>query len=177
VNDSNGLIPVGSVLLGGLLTYFAMIHREHITTAREREAKLNEQQAERLRAHNRFQAKTLMAIQKLAMRYVERNVDLMALSVRIEQPVHGYDEDFPALKAQERTLRTESRNIEVELALRRERIVDDELRSKLRALNETIRNYRARFVPDEEIRTVIKDLDSRFQGINDCVGELLRNLI
>jgi hypothetical protein len=173
VNDSNGLIPVGTALLAGFLTYVATIHREHITTARERETKRAEQEAERVRVHNRFQAKTLMAAQKLAARLVELMLEHLAIIDRPKEPTlyAGFAGDDIRKAA------VGAWNTSNELALIRERIIDDDLRDKLKALQLTLFKYRASGVLDREKMEVLKDIDKHFSDANNRLGELLRKLI
>jgi hypothetical protein len=175
VTEINPLIPLTSVLLGGLLTYLGLIHSQHITTARERETRLIDQEAQRLRAHNRFQAKTLIKAQQLAARLVERTVTSRSL---MNTPPHlmSLANQPEMLDARIEKANEESWNALNELALIRERIVDDDLRSRLAELGRAVGRHRHPG-PSDNINSVIADLDKHFHSANDRLGEILRKLI
>jgi hypothetical protein len=173
----NAFIQALFAMVGGLLTLLGVILSQRMMTAREREARLAEQEAERLRAHNRFQAKSLMAAQKLAARLIERAVDVMSLRIRVEKADATHDENWAFLKEELRKVSDEARKIGNELALFRERIVNDELRAKLRVLYATVGKYRWQAVPEIKIAEAVEDMNAQFQEANDLLGELLRKLI
>jgi hypothetical protein len=176
VPEFSAILPVASVLLGGLFTYLGMIHSQHLTTAREREARKLDAEAERLRAHNRFQAKTLMAAQRLAARVIQRSVDFGNLRDGIQR-VFEFEPDPKKLEANTRAAAADSWNTINELALLRERIVNDDLRSRLKKLEKPVGKYRNLSLSDAEKHSLIVEMDGIFKDANSLLGEVLRKLI
>ena len=170
--ELNALAPALGVVLGALLTYLAVIHSQHLTTTREREARESDRQAKMLQRRNEFQARTLISSQRLAMQLVQRTVFFESAK-------------FPekaGVQISGRAEKIQQTAVEVwvlinKLSHTRERLHDADLRAKLESLGQRAGWYLADAAESRTLTTTISDLETRFNEVNGLLGSRLRELI
>ena len=133
MTDFQPLISAVPVVIGGLLTILGALAVQRMTTEREREARIHERDVRRAEARDRFQAKTLMAAQRVAARAADHATSAMVLQPDNMQAEEDVAPWTAAMNSLER-----DRN---ELDILRERIQDDECREKLKVLSANAFNH------------------------------------
>ena len=171
VPEINALAPALGVVIGALLTYLAVIHAQHMTTAREREARESERLAKRQQARDEFQSRCLIQSQRLAMKLTQQTVFLESIK-----------QSAPSELAQaDRVRKIKDVSQEVwalinNLSHVRERLHDGELRAKLENLAQGAGAYLADAAGSHTIQASTTDMSSRFNEVNYLLGERLREL-
>ena len=124
---SSDLIPVASFAAGVVGTLGAQGLRERFTTTREREART----AEREVARDAFQRQTLLELQDAILRLVRSTTQLRRhhRAVYAEKGTYARESDPPGLGEEHRDAMANTTHL-------RQRVLDDDLREHVRAVQE-----------------------------------------
>lgn len=131
---SANLVPAAAVVVGGAFTIAGGVLREQFTSRREREARTSERElAEEARAAEReivrttFQRETLLDLQDAVLRLVRNTMQLNIHHRRVyaENRTYARELDPPALSDESRLAAAEATRL-------RQRVLDDDLRLRVR---------------------------------------------
>ena len=163
-------------IIGALAGAGGAVWAQHLASARDLAARKEERLSRNEDHQRRFQARTLMKVQAQAMDLVSNAVSSLGLRRKLKG-LHGHPQYNEVLEDYNKC-NVRAWEIGRQFALMRERLKDDELREKLKALNKKVGEYVAsnRDFDESELRAAMEAMDASFQDANNCLGPILRRL-
>ena len=175
---TNSVIQIFGTLGVGIIAAGSAIFSQHLASSRAHKAKMAELEYQSEARRKRIQTNTLISIQRVSNSFVSSVLGLLAIKLRAKQD-RGIGLDVKSRITDASTNRRK-------LAALTERVLDDELRVRLKKLvaraDEYVQKDITPLTPEQAKQEVdpevaLKALDEVNQSANLRLGEILRQMI